>query len=352
MLDAAHQVMIGGIAFDDHRRAGRLAVVYRQVDLVAQERGLLRRRGQSHSPGGTLLRCRRLKIARVDHNVCLHFFQIQADLVRVRVFFSYLLDSGGDDSRDHFLIQALRCLTGLLFDLLNLAHRFGDSPLQLAAFGFQFLLGFRRQLGELLRTGDLSFNEGYNAQARRRLPQRKSLLAGMGFQRRKDLGQPFFFSLLRLQSRFFVDLALKGARNFDAQTFHQFGHVLAEGSSLAGRQLDGARAVRLGKVVDVTPIERSFACRCPSLDEAFDGRGPPGAGWPQHVDVKAGTVHLQPEFEGASAARLPDDLFDVRQLVGRLKVKVSRVADPAQLLRDKFQGMGGHGVLLLAQRFA
>ncbi len=69
--------------------------------------------------------------------------------------------------------------------------------------------------------------------------------------------------------------------------------------------------------------------------ETTDGSGASGAFFAQNKNVVARAVNVNPEFNGACAAWLTDDLRSDRKIGSRVEIKRLRIANAAELIEGE-----------------
>jgi len=125
-----------------------------------------------------------------------------------------------------------------------------------------------------------------------------------------------------------VLLAFEGARNLPLHRLEKRRHGRRQSPALAGRYREGARAVRLGEVVDVDPVRRRRLPRREGAHGRQDSALAPGARRTGGVEVEAARADLERKRDRLGRARLPDRRVDRCDLGRRLKRQRGRVEPP------------------------
>ncbi len=136
-------------------------------------------------------------------------------------------------------------------------------------------------------------------------------------------------------------LALEDLRNAPAQEFDARLHVLLEAVGLAARQREQAGPVRVLEIVDVAAVGRLLGLWPQFLDHALDHAAAAGARKAANKGVVAGRREFHSHFERAQGAVLTHGTGDGLSLRGGVVRDALRIAAPAKLFRQKFQGASG-----------
>ena len=102
-----------------------------------------------------------------------------------------------------------------------------------------------------------------------------------------------------------------------------------------------ARPVRILEIVDVAAVGRRLGLRLQLLDHALDHAAAAGAGKAADKDVVAGRGQLDAHLQRAQGAVLAHGALDGLGLRGGFVGNARRIAAPAKLFRQKFQGASG-----------
>ena len=126
VLDAAHQVVVGRIGFDDHRRAPPVLMINHDVDLVVVEERLGRAQQQRcRDIAGRRFAVIGLGLEPVDvvGDMLAHVFEIREYVVPLGVLLFQLIEARTKGCRRDLPVKVLQAADGLVVDGFYLAQR-------------------------------------------------------------------------------------------------------------------------------------------------------------------------------------------------------------------------------------
>ena len=217
--------------------------------------------------------------------------------------------------------------------------------------GGGFELALLHHLGDVLDRHHLAFehreNLGQRDGAHLHVAQGKLLARDAP---REIIHQLFFADGVAVHDAALLALerfALEDLRNAPAQEFDARLHVLLEAVGLAARQREQAGPVRVLEIVDIATVRGRLGLRPQFFDHALDHAAAAGAGKAADEGVVAWPGELDAHLERAQSAVLAHGAGDGLGLRGRVVRDALRIAAPAELFGQKFQGasgwFGGHG---------
>ncbi len=121
MLNAANEIVIGGIALDDDGRAPGVGMVNQHVHLVTAERRRVDRLGHARLWLARAL-CIISKVVNVGDNVRLHRVHVSDHLGEPGVFLAHLVNQMPDDAQRRLFVQQLQILAHGLFHVAQAAQ--------------------------------------------------------------------------------------------------------------------------------------------------------------------------------------------------------------------------------------
>jgi hypothetical protein len=198
-----------------------------------------------------------------------------------------------------------------------------------------FPLGFRETL-EDLRRDHLALGDRREGEAHGRAQERDVVGLTVGL----DLLDGFFLALFEFLldhlAPVAVFVAFEGRGQGVLHFLHETGHVVAKGSTAAGRQAQRAGLAPFLEVADVTPVGRRWPVLCRVFQKPPHHRVLARALRPQGIEIVTGLRHADSEVDRLHGPVLSDDLAQILQLTGGLEGEVPGLATPAE-------GIGGKG---------
>ena len=305
VLDPADQRLMGRVVLVDDGGAVLAAVVDNDVDLVGAEAGLgdgLLECGRDRHPVARLHR--RQKIVGVLLNIALDRIEILRDIGQVLITGTQLVHHHRNRGAGRLAVELAHCLTVVAFPLRNLPH----DRFELTLDFFQIVLdplalGLRERL-EHLRRQHLAVAPRCQRQSHWRAHHRDAFLLGTPLQLAKGVLVALFELLLDDIEPRPVVVAFEGRRQRSAQFLDEPPHRFAEPGGAPRRELQAARLLRVGKVVDIAPVGRRRHAICPLPQQLFDNRMFADAAGPESIDVVALASHANSELHRLDRAIL------------------------------------------------
>jgi hypothetical protein len=192
------------------------------------------------------------------------------------------------------------------------------------------LAPFRRQLVDVLWRHGAAVDDGQHDDAHRCHLERHATVRGVPLELREDVLAPAIQRVVEALMAIAIAVALERLRELPAGVAHERGGALAELRAAPRRQYEGARALRGGKVVDVSDVgwcgSRGRGAAQEGLGDAAPA-GPGGTG-DEHVAIEA--LAIERERERGDGARLPDDLVERLDLGRGVEVETRGVTGQAE----------------------
>ncbi len=167
MLHPAHQVLISGVFFKNHRRPFGFAVLHQHIDLVPPQGRILRL-----GAGAGRLRARRRsllfaafllsfflkeKMSNIFNDVLFHRLQVFLYRLHIVIFLFQFVDHRADGEPGDFLVEFTAFFPQIPFPLRNLLKDLLGLLLKLIGLFFDLLTLFIREFFEFVRRQRLPF---------------------------------------------------------------------------------------------------------------------------------------------------------------------------------------------------
>jgi hypothetical protein len=329
VLGAPHQVAVGGIRLEHHRRSGEPMAVHQDIDLVAVQEAP----GSRHEGQHRLRLGRTAELLGVGHQVLLHLRQISLDVGQPGEFLPELLEHWTDRRRRYLTDQPFVGVPRLVLDLPDPAEGHVHLLLDGRALTLHLLL-HRIGKGRVVRWAQrLAVGRGSEAHPGRGAEDREPVgpgdllqLAHLLLLAPTQVLQDLGLLLLEL-------LALECPGETHPALLGQPAHVLPEPAPAAGGHLERGGPVRIREVVHVAVVGRHRLALGGPGELPLHRRGLAGAGRTEDEEVVAGVAHAHAEGGGGRRALLSDQSVHRRQLSGGAKRQRARVADRAEIGR-------------------
>ena len=332
IVDAADEVAERRVKLLDERRAGSAVLRDQQIDLIALERGGLRRIGR--------LALAALGSGGGEHRHALdqiraHRLDMLGDARHVGEGGANLLDQMVDRIFGGLAVERPDLVAPLLVPLRNLANDALELLFQRRDLGLSLGALLFGPGVELVRRHDLAVRRRRHGEADRRAQQQDRFLGGLLPQRGEGLELLLLERFVDGAAPRLVVLALERRRGRALQVLDQLVHRVLEAGRAARRELDRDRPVGLDEIVDIDPVGRPGARSRFLGQHGLDGVSHPDARPADDEEVEARLVDLRAEFHRLERARLPDHPVDRLELSGGHEGQARKVAGSVQLVGGK-----------------
>ncbi len=241
-----------------------------------------------------------------------------------------LIDQVSHNGHGHFTVELLDALLAFAPPLRQLVNDLGQLFLERGNHRFGAFLVLLRQLFVVLRRQHFAFFHGRKRHAGRSADQGDLVRLRLPVEFLEGMLVLFLDLFFQFMPAGPVFLALKCRRDGHPQVIHQLLDIAPQTNAHAGRQSQHVRLVRLGKIIDITPVGRNRLTGGPLAEKLLNHVVFAGSRRPQHEQVVAFAPDANAELQGLDGARLPQHFRQIFKFGGRLEIELLGIAARAQ----------------------